>query len=1061
MDTTTTKYPSIDGLILLPDARVHIKHIYGVDTELNIELPGSFKQTVLLAGDGSAVLKEKTAYTTSTQSRTTSANNLTASKLRKVAQFTKSRRQDGEMAKEASAAGFMANIGSNIGTIARRNRSQSSASLAEIMKPLSSSTSATMKSKSDIKSSKPSSTLEDGIFANIMPDKSSWTGTIRGLKKKKGGVDSSNSQKAINQPLIVEPVDSEPGQPGKLRSSHSFNSGFVSRTSITRNRNAVIQDIDEDNQDESPVFSSEFAHDSDLGVDKSSRITTSYSVNSIALNGNILVTASSLEDREASTDKPADDASLATYDDQSMFSYKVSSTSGKFPLETVLDETRRTRINTSSYPVFAKFSGALRFASGDNADMGDPFQFVLERYRLTGYIDENCNENDDVFQAEIPGAIAEIAPYNPLIFRLSHGAEAMTDFLCGSVEETYEWVARINTKCLTAIYYRSLETAASDTSKLIDSAAQYRHELQSLTTSLKQSIDKKRGARSDSDEEIQTAMTSVQKLQLLAKEQNRSLSRLGVHDMSKSSSSLSNSKHEKLEERLRKWDLNLSDNGKLVEKSGSYVCTLQTLVDKLICQDYAPDGEFINLFFNTYRHVSKPREVLDSLVKKYICMPEVDGGEAHNSQMSKWSANVRVRVLFVLRRWIDDFWIDFVMSDILEDCTLFLDAIIDMKVAPASYGDLSKVENDKFIKIDLKKLAGQVKDLLEINSTLYKSDFARSISSTSDDSQKKAGFELHHIDSDIELAAELTRRDLKRYQDIRPIEFFLHVWDNKDKPEVKHEIRHLARAVDAFNKTSYWAATEICTQPELKNRIKVLERMIVIANEFRTHRNFNSLLALISGLNVAAVTRLKATWEGISPKSQKIYSELEEMVSPQNNFSKYREIIAQLEVECVDGMSSKSGSTESSPISSPIMTQTLSTSGNVISPALARIRDARQSASTREKDREQATEPAIPIISLFLKDLLFLSDGNPKRIEELGMINYSKLKSLHVAVQRILLFQNTQYDMPPVSDKVKNYCDNMRALKETALYKYSTLAEARAGEQNQTRLVDKWMKENV
>jgi hypothetical protein len=63
---------------------------------------------------------------------------------------------------------------------------------------------------------------------------------------------------------------------------------------------------------------------------------------------------------------------------------------------------------------------------------------------------------------------------------------------------------------------------------------------------------------------------------------------------------------------------------------------------------------------------------------------------------------------------------------------------------------------------------------------------------------------------------------------------------------------------------SFWVATEICTQPEIKNRVKIVEKFIKIANYCFKLNNFNTTLAIVSGLNLVSVSRLKATWEVLS-----------------------------------------------------------------------------------------------------------------------------------------------------------------------------------------------------
>jgi hypothetical protein len=47
----------------------------------------------------------------------------------------------------------------------------------------------------------------------------------------------------------------------------------------------------------------------------------------------------------------------------------------------------------------------------------------------------------------------------------------------------------------------------------------------------------------------------------------------------------------------------------------------------------------------------------------------------------------------------------------------------------------------------------------------------------------------------------------------------------------------------------------------MKNRVKIVERFIKIANKSFKQNNFNTALEIVSGLNLVAVSRLKTTWE--------------------------------------------------------------------------------------------------------------------------------------------------------------------------------------------------------
>lgn len=102
-------------------------------------------------------------------------------------------------------------------------------------------------------------------------------------------------------------------------------------------------------------------------------------------------------------------------------------------------------------------------------------------------------------------------------------------------------------------------------------------------------------------------------------------------------------------------------------------------------------------------------------------------------------------------------------------------------------------------------------------------------------------------------------------------------------------------------------------------------------------------------------------------------------------------------------------------------------------------------------------EPCIPIIGIFIKDLTFMNDGNPKLLEN-GMIHFAKLSLLYHAVKKFVRYQAYRYHLPTTSysSNLLPYLNSMRYLKEQALHKYSLLCEARGGEES-GRLLNKWI----
>lgn len=240
-----------------------------------------------------------------------------------------------------------------------------------------------------------------------------------------------------------------------------------------------------------------------------------------------------------------------------------------------------------------------------------------------------------------------------------------------------------------------------------------------------------------------------------------------------------------------------------------------------------------------------------------------------------------------------------------------------------------------------------------------------------------------------EIAQALCHLDFNRLNSIKPVEFLLHLWGEKGII-----IQNLDGMINAFNKIGYWVPTTVCTQPDLKTRVKIIEKFIKVAKHCLTMKNYNMSMAIYSGLNGSAVSRLKQTWAQIEPKRLKILQELEIAFSPTQNYKNYR---ANLE------------STE--------------------------------------------MEPCIPVVSIFLKDLTFMNDGNQKFVEP-GMINFGKAKTMYIAVLDFLKYRNVRdkgggYYSPPAGNKeVMEFVQNLRSLrdKDNVLHKYSLICEPRASE---------------
>ncbi|KAJ8976777.1 hypothetical protein NQ317_009696 [Molorchus minor] len=68
-------------------------------------------------------------------------------------------------------------------------------------------------------------------------------------------------------------------------------------------------------------------------------------------------------------------------------------------------------------------------------------------------------------------------------------------------------------------------------------------------------------------------------------------------------------------------------------------------------------------------------------------------------------------------------------------------------------------------------------------------------------------------------------------------------------------------------------------------RVRVVEYWIETGRECFNIGNFNSLMAIIAGLNMSPISRLKKTWSKIQPEK---FAILEHQMDPSSNFNSYR-----------------------------------------------------------------------------------------------------------------------------------------------------------------------------
>ncbi|XP_053673825.1 rap guanine nucleotide exchange factor 2-like [Anopheles nili] len=199
-----------------------------------------------------------------------------------------------------------------------------------------------------------------------------------------------------------------------------------------------------------------------------------------------------------------------------------------------------------------------------------------------------------------------------------------------------------------------------------------------------------------------------------------------------------------------------------------------------------------------------------------------------------------------------------------------------------------------------------------------------------------------------ELAIQLTLQDFSIFRQIESTEYIDDLFNLKSR----YGKPMLVRFAELVNREMFWVVTEVCSEHNMMRRCKIIKQFIKIARHCKECKNFNSLFAIVSGLGHAAVSRLRQTWEKLPSKYQKLFNDLQDLMDPSRNMSKYRQLI-QTELN--------------------------------------------------------AQQPVIPFYPVVKKDLTFIHLGNDTKIESL--INFEKLRMISKEIRTLLHMCNSPYDI--------------------------------------------------
>ncbi len=159
--------------------------------------------------------------------------------------------------------------------------------------------------------------------------------------------------------------------------------------------------------------------------------------------------------------------------------------------------------------------------------------------------------------------------------------------------------------------------------------------------------------------------------------------------------------------------------------------------------------------------------------------------------------------------------------------------------------------------------------------------------------------------ADEDIARELTRIDWIMFSSIRPRDLVRHVSCRPGRKDRWKSLEHVDRMIGQFNHVAYWVTNVVLLREKPKHRAKALEKfmnlawvsvehhngiatLLTLSQKLRYLNNYNSLGAVIAGINGGAVLRLTQTRELVTHQAQKDFMRLEILMGTQKSHFAYR-----------------------------------------------------------------------------------------------------------------------------------------------------------------------------
>ncbi|KAI0061415.1 ras GEF [Artomyces pyxidatus] len=320
--------------------------------------------------------------------------------------------------------------------------------------------------------------------------------------------------------------------------------------------------------------------------------------------------------------------------------------------------------------------------------------------------------------------------------------------------------------------------------------------------------------------------------------------------------------------------------------------SLPAMVHVLTQPGILHNTDFVDAFFLCFRFFTKPKEVVKAFVARYNeTAPSLLSPRQHEA-WALHSQHAQLRAANMLMLWIKHYWRDDPDAEAIKGILEFAE-----KTVSQAWPELAQQIVDALQKIKTTGEGGAVarflrrkKEAQQKTQHVHKGPTVipprTVILETIMKHAASINIMLFQYDENcLELARQLTLVASEMFCELRPEDILIHFGHKSCNCNAKPKLTALAAYHDAI---AIWVVESVLRQPDAKSRGMAMMTFIAMGIHCLSIRNFDSLLALVSGMRSHALDRLEDDVVLITKKAREALDYLTWLAQMGGNFRNLR-----------------------------------------------------------------------------------------------------------------------------------------------------------------------------